>query len=173
MITGSKVNLRALEKKDHALFYAWENDPEIRSMGGFMQPMSSWLVERFIEHASRPLEETGQLRLMIESLAGESLGLMDIFEIDFRNRRAGLGILIGDSKHRGKGLGTEAIRLMCRYAFETLNLELLYADILEENQASLFAFRAAGFSGEVVFPAWDKQGAVRKNVIRVFRDLNR
>src|SRR5690606_39073808 len=45
------------------------------------------------------------------------VGNIDLRDIDHRNRSASLGILIGEAASRGKGYGTEAVRLVLDYAF--------------------------------------------------------
>ena len=165
---GKKIQLRALELKDVSNFHTWENEADAMEHSGYLQPMSAYTAERFIEHANRPVEETGQLRLMIETLNGQAVGLMDIFEIDFIHRTAGLGVLIA-REFRQQGLGTEAIGLMCHHAFTRLNLELVYADIRADHTASLKAFSNAGFNLSVSLPAWRLYEGRRVDVIRKIR----
>lgn len=171
MIAGEKITLRALELPDAPLFLKWENDPDAREHSGFYQPVSAFMTEQFILHASRPVEETGQLRLVVENRAGEAVGLVDIFEADWLQRRAAMGIFISPD-YRNQGLATEALSLMARYALQILNLELLFADIRENHAPSLKAFQNAGFHSPVLLPSWQCDQGKRWNVIRLFYDKN-
>jgi len=168
MIQGNKIRLRALEKRDYENFYRWENASVIAGDSSMIQPVSAYIVEAFIENAGRAVEETGQLRLLIETIDGQSLGLVDVFDVDFRHRRAGLGIVIGEVENRNNGYASEAIQLICTYAFRVMNLEVLYADIRSENMASLRVFDKAGFHSPALFPNWDSEGGIRKSAVRVF-----
>lgn len=67
--------------------------------------------------------------------------MIDIFDFDFHNKRAGIGILIKNSKYRHKGYGTEALKLLLDYCFEHLNLHQLYCNISEDNEASIKLFK--------------------------------
>lgn len=170
MIRGEKINLRALEIYDAELFLAWENADDAREHSGFYQPVSAFLAEQFIAHSNRPVQEVGQLRLVIESMEKTQMGLMDIYDIDFLQRRAALGIYIAPD-FRQKGFATQAIQLMTTYAFETLNLELLYADIRSHHESSLNAFIHAGFGKEVLLPEWQLDKGTRHNIYRLFRSF--
>jgi diamine N-acetyltransferase len=163
---GNKIILRALEIKDADSFFKWENESEAFEQSAYLQPISYFTIQQFIEQANRPVEETNQLRLIVETIEGEAVGLIDIFEIDFRHRRAGLGIII-QKEFRNKGFATEAIQLMCHYAVNKLNLELLYSDIRITNTASIKAFTHAGFKNSVVLHNWDSVAGKRIHVERM------
>ena len=56
-----------------------------------------------------------------------------MFDFDFKNGRAGIGILIKDEVNRSKGAGKEALALLINYSFTHLDLHQLYCNISEEN----------------------------------------
>ena len=86
------------------------------------------------------------MRLAICNLDEDTaIGLIDIFEFDPKNNRAGIGILIKDSENRSQGVGTEALDLLIKYTFRNLNLHQLYANIATENEASIRLFTKFGF----------------------------
>jgi RimJ/RimL family protein N-acetyltransferase len=76
------------------------------------------------------------------------IGNIWLWNIDARHRRAELRILIGSPGDHGRGAGTEAIRLLCEYAFERLNLHKVYAYVLGINERARRAFERAGFTLE-------------------------
>ncbi len=74
------------------------------------------------------------------ALAGEAL----LWEIDAHNRTAHLGIsLLPSCRHRG--LGTDVVRVLCRYGFDVLGLHRLQVEAVADNIAMIKAARAAGF----------------------------
>jgi diamine N-acetyltransferase len=170
MIT-TDIRLRALETADFPYFYQWENNPDEIGKGNNLQPISGFVIQEFIQNATRPVEDVGQLRLVITSNQNEPLGFIDLFEIDFRQRRAGIGVLIGEVKYRNQDYGTKAVRLMCQYARNVLNLELIFADIRTDNLASIRVFQKAGFHDTVHLPAWDCVAGVRHDCLRTFLKL--
>ena len=83
---------------------------------------------------------------MIETTAGaRRVGMVDLFEFDPVNLRAGVGILICDPSDRRQGYGAEALSLLCEYARRTLRLHQLWCGVDVRNDASLALFARAGF----------------------------
>ena len=59
-------------------------------------------------------------------------------------------MLFGDDAARGRGYGSEAIRLLTDLAFDGMNLHRLYAFVLAFNPHAKRAFEKAGFRSEGV-----------------------
>ena len=74
-----------------------------------------------------------------------TVGAIDLFDYDPFHLRAGVGILIGQSQHRNKGIATAALNELIRYAFDILQLHQLYCNVSVDNEASLRLFQSAGF----------------------------
>ncbi len=65
---------------------------------------------------------------------------------DSVSRRIYLGGFIGDKEDRGKGYGTESLKLLIKYCFEILNAESLCSGIFEFNEVSIKFAKKAGYS---------------------------
>jgi diamine N-acetyltransferase len=103
-------------------------------------------VKQYLENAHQDIYEAKQLRLAIcQDEDFPALGLIDLFDFDPQNRRAGIGIVIQSINDRNKNIGSEALHLMIQYAFHNLNLHQLYANIATDNLASLALFTKFGF----------------------------
>lgn len=144
-LRGEKVALRAVEPEDVERMYGWENNPAVWHVSGTLAPFSRHALEQFVREQRFDPLQSGQQRLMIETLAGEAVGTLDLFEIDPLNRRAGVGILIHNSDNRRQGYAREALQLSIAYARNTLALEQLWCNIESENRASRALFSGAGF----------------------------
>jgi len=144
-LKGEHIYLRALEKEDLDFLYRLENTTEIWEISGTITPYSRNVLEFYLENAHRDIYEVKQLRLVICTKNHRSIGLIDVFDFDPQNKRAGVGIVILEPSDRGKGSGLEALELLTMYAFKTLGLRQLYANILEENTASMQLFSKLGF----------------------------
>lgn len=66
---------------------------------------------------------------------------------DFTNSHgtAEIGITLGDVRERGKGYGSEAVRLLLDYAFQHLNLWNVWLDTAAYNHRAIRAYEKAGF----------------------------
>jgi len=144
-LKGKQVFLRAIEPEDLEFIHDIENDEQIWYLSQTKVHYSKYVIKQYLESAQSDLFETKQLRLVISNFKSESIGLIDLFDFDFFNKRAGLGILIKEPKDRKKGFGTEALELLINYCFLHLQLHQIYCNVSEDNDASLKLFLNAGF----------------------------
>ena len=159
MITlkGSKIYLRALEPEDLEFLYTIENDESIWEMSSTQTPYSKFLIRQYLENATQDIYEAKQLRLAIcLNDSSEAIGLIDLFDFDPSNQRAGVGIVILENENRNSGFGSEALRLLIEYSFKQLQLHQLYANIGTENNASINLFVNFGFQCIGVKKDWNR-----------------
>ena len=83
------------------------------------------------------------IELTSQELAGNAL----LWGVDQHNRLAHLGLAVLPS-FRGRGLGTDITRVLCRYGFEIRGLQRLQVDTLADNEAMIQASTRAGFTRE-------------------------
>ena len=155
-LQGKDINLRALEPEDLEFVYAIENDENIWEVSNTITPYSKFLIRQYLENAHQDIYEAKQLRLAIcKKENSEAIGLIDLFDFDVKNKRAGVGIIIQNEIDRNSGFGKEALSLVINYAFEHLQLHQLYANIGTENTASLSLFTTFGFEKIGVKKDWN------------------
>ncbi|TGV01696.1 GNAT family N-acetyltransferase [Flavivirga rizhaonensis] len=165
MITlkGENIYLRALEPEDLEFIHTIENDEAIWEISNTITPYSRYLIKQYLEQAYKDIFEVKQLRLVISSYKDESLGMIDLFDFDFKNGRAGVGILVKEAGNRGKGYGKEALKLLIDYSFSHLGLHQLYCNISEENKASITLFTNQGFKKIGLKKDWIHNNGTYKN----------
>lgn len=156
-LQGDAVFLRALEPEDLEFIYSIENDEEIWEVSNTQTPYSRFLIRQYLENAHQDIYEAKQLRLAICEKDGfTALGLIDLFDFDPVNQRAGIGIIIRDAENRNKGVGKEALSLLINYSFSKLQLHQLYANIDTDNTVSISLFTNFGFKQIGVKKDWNK-----------------
>lgn len=134
-IRGERVLLRAIEREDLPLLNTWANDPEIqRMLGGWHFPTS--LHDQEAWFSSLSCNSLNQ-RFAVEADDMGLIGTANLVSIDWKNRTAFHGMLLGDIRLRGRGYGVDAIRTIMSYAFDELGLHRLDTDIIAYNDASL------------------------------------
>ncbi|OEJ98778.1 GNAT family N-acetyltransferase [Flavivirga aquatica] len=165
MITlkGEHIYLRALEPEDLEFIYAIENDESIWEISNTQTPYSKFLIKQYLEHVHKDIFEVKQLRLLISSYNNVNLGLIDLFDFDFKNKRAGVGILVKEPDDRLQGYGKEALSLLVNYSFSHLGLHQLYCNISESNKASIKLFTNQGFEKVGLKKAWNYVNGSYKN----------
>jgi len=145
ILKGKNIFLRALEPEDLDYLFSTENNEDIWEISSTSQPFSRHILSRYIEKSHLDIYQVNQLRLVISDYKNNSLGLIDLFDVDFKNFKAGIGILI-NKDNRDKGHAKEALEILIKYCFTYLNLHQLYCNIIEENKASISLFKNLGFN---------------------------
>ena len=165
MITlkGKHIYLRTLEPEDLDFIHEIENNEAIWEISGTQTPYSKFLIKQYLDHSHKDIYEVKQLRLVISSFENIPLGMIDVFDFEFKHRRAGIGILIKDEKDRGKGYAKEALGLLVDYCFHQLDLHQLYCNISEDNERSLGLFTAKGFQRIGLKRDWNNVNGKFKN----------
>ncbi len=169
-LKGKHIELRALEPEDLNLLYAIENDESVWEISSTITPYSKYVLKQYLKNAHKDIYEAKQLRLVICEKKGKALGLIDLFDFDFTNRRAGIGILIVDQA-KNKGYGSEALELLIDYCFSRLKLHQLYCNIAEDNKASIKLFTKQGFTKVGLKQDWVFSQGKFKNEI-LFQRIN-
>ena len=146
------VHLRKIEPSDLPFLYQWENDASVWADGSNHNPLSQQDLRTYIESTTGDIYRDGQLRLIIED-EGVTVGCIDLFDFDPRNRRSALGMYIAP-EFRGKGVGKQALQALEQYAFGHLNLRILYAVIATNNIACSALYRDAGYTPSSPLQGW-------------------
>lgn len=166
MITlkGNNVYLRALEPEDLEFIYTIENDESIWTVSNTNTPFSKFLIKQYLENAHQDIYEAKQLRLVICKIeSNETIGLIDLFDFDPTNNRAGIGIIIQEKNNRINGFGSEALKLLINYSFTHLQLNQLFANIGTENEISMALFTKFGFQLIGIKKQWNKVNNLYKD----------
>ena len=166
MITlqSRNIYLRALEPEDLSFIYEIENNENIWEVSNTQTPYSQYLIKQYLANAHQDIYEAKQLRLVIcRNNDFKAVGLIDLFDYDPRNNRAGIGIIIKDETNRNQGVGSQALELLINYSFIKLNLNQLFANINPENLASVALFTNFGFQKVGTKKQWNLINGIYQN----------
>jgi RimJ/RimL family protein N-acetyltransferase len=134
-ITGNKTILRAIEPNDLPLLHQWANDPEIQvGLGGWHFPSSTEDQRRW--YAGLSVTSKDQ-RFAIDTRDHGLIGTANIVDIDWKNKNAFHGLMLGNKETRGRGYGLDAVMAIMRYSFQELGLNRLDGSMIAYNEASL------------------------------------
>ncbi len=145
MIRGQRTRLRAIEREDLPTFVRWLNDPEVRQYLAMYMPMSMAEEERWFE---RQLEDPDSRIFAIETEDGGHIGNIGLHSIDWKNRKALLGIVIGEKECWGQGYGSDAIRTLLGFAFGEMNLHRVFLTVYDYNERAIRCYEKSGFQHE-------------------------
>ena len=155
MIYGDRIRFRHAERSDIPTFVYWLNDPDVRQGISLYLPVSQAEEEGWFESmlTRSPDErvlciEARQPAVEGQPLLWKLIGNCGFHEIDWRNRSAEVGIMIGDKASWNQGYGTEAMRLLLKLGFEQLDLNRIFLRVFETNPRAIRAYEKVGFVHE-------------------------
>jgi RimJ/RimL family protein N-acetyltransferase len=151
-IHGKLVTLRAICQKDSEILQQWSNDPSLWEMlGGWHFPFPIESTQKWIERL--PQDSLNQ-RFAIEAPGMGIIGTANLVEIDWKNRHAFHGMMLGNKDIRGKGFGKDTIMAIMRYAFEELGMQRLDGSFIEYNTTSIAVYEKCGWKIEGRLRQW-------------------
>lgn len=149
MIIGNHIRLRAVEKSDLPLFVRWLNDREVYQTLLVRSPLSLAGEEKWYErHLARPAESRTMVIEVELETGWTPIGTVGFHDIDWTNRSAEFGIMIGEKSQWNRGWGRKAVRLLLYQGFANLNLHRIYLYVHATNERAIHAYKAAGFTLE-------------------------
>ena len=170
IMRGAKVVLTPACRDDVPAYQRWITDPELNiflldyGKIATLEQEYAWYDDVVAKAGDRVIH-------MDIRLAGDQklIGNCGLFSIDRREGTGEVGILIGEKEYLGRGYGSEALYLLCRYAFDKQSLHSIFLRHLSINERGHGAYCKIGFR---------EFGRFRESVVRngirydmVFMDL--
>jgi diamine N-acetyltransferase len=162
---GALVRLRAFEPEDAERYRAWINDPETARLIDRANPVGK--AEHEAWYRSLVASPSAAVFAVDRLTDGAFIGLVWLYDIHERHRRAEVRIVIGEKSAWGGGYGPDALRVLANIAFEERKLDKLWADVLATNPRAARAFERAGFTREGLLAGDRVLGNARVDVIRL------
>lgn len=152
---GERIRLRAAEKEDLPVFVRWINDPEVTENLMLVKPWSSFEEENWFE---KMMERPANEHVLVIDVPDETqkteyrpIGTCSFYNIDWRNRSAEIGIMIGEKAFWDQGYGSETMRLMLDHGFGTMNFHRIWLQVFSKNKRGIRTYEKAGFQYEGMF----------------------
>jgi RimJ/RimL family protein N-acetyltransferase len=147
MNTG-RIHLRAFEREDLDTVIRWVNDESVTCTlsDAFIYPVSRSDEMKWLENVA--LANYREKVFAIEKEDGVLIGSVGLHQINWVERKAELGILIGEKQCWGKGYGREAIQAVLHIAFKKMNLHRVYLRVFEFHQRAIGLYEHCGFQRE-------------------------
>ncbi len=145
-IIGENIMLREYRESDFENLRRWANDIEVTKYLSsiFDYPHSEKKTRDFINH----MMDKGTGFVIAHKKDGSYIGQIDLFKINQKDRSAELGLVIGKKDLQGKGYGQEALKLLQKFVFETININRLQLLVHSENERAINCYKKAGFIEE-------------------------
>jgi RimJ/RimL family protein N-acetyltransferase len=143
-VAGPRCYLSPCILADAEHWARWENDFDVAlPLGDEAYQICS--LEKAREFVAEAISHQSPVFTIVENENDRPIGRGVLFNINHVDRKAMLGILIGEADYRGRGYGTEAVQLLLQYAFNLLNLNSVSLGVFEFNPAALRCYEKVGF----------------------------
>lgn len=155
-LSHDNISLRAVEPEDVMFMYDCENDSRQWVQNSMMAPISQQMLTDYALTYDADIYKARQLRLICyDKSTGKRLGIADIFDVNFRNGNAFVGVYTVPDNRR-KGIASIMLKLLQNYAFNILSLNTIAAKISSDNYASIKLFSKAGYIHKGSLHNWIK-----------------
>jgi len=165
LFVGKKVRLACLTKEDAPVMADWTQD------AGFLRLQDTGIAametpEEVAAFVDRQNESHDSYAFAIRRISDSVLlGTIGLYDIEWANRTAWVGVGIGERENWGKGYGSEAMDLVIRYAFDELNLHRLQLTVIDYNPRALKMYEKLGFVREGAYREFIERDGMRHDLI--------
>jgi ribosomal-protein-alanine N-acetyltransferase len=139
-LSGERVTLRPVRPEDHPDILRWQNDPEVAWWMDYERTFTLEDIRESEENASRDGHP-----FLIETADGRGIGRIGLNGFSERDRTCSLYIFIGERDVWSMGHGSDAMRLLLAWGFETFDLHLVQLWSLATNARAIRAYGKVGF----------------------------
>lgn len=150
-------------EQDVKCWARWNQDSEYQQLQD-SGPASLWPAKNLKDWMEKHFEEF--LGFSIHTLAGDQIiGSIELSEIDWVAGNAWVGIGIGEREYWGKGYGSDAMNVLLRFAFESLNLKRVSLTVFEYNERAIKSYIKVGFKEEGRMRQWMQRAGQRYDLV--------
>jgi RimJ/RimL family protein N-acetyltransferase len=160
MIKGKKILLVPPEEKDLEKFEKWFSEEELTKYWDTSFPLNR-------ENFREKIFKTSDKYFMIKIKNKKIIGFVEMKNIDWKNSKCMIGIMI-EKKEHNRGYGTDAIKTLLNFIFSQLNLHKVYLYVFEENKKAIRVYEKCGFKveGKLIDDVY--KGGKFHNYLRMF-----
>jgi len=143
-LVGETCYLSPCSLEDAEKWTEWDNDLEVTIPLGD-EAYTPYSLEKMQDIIGEVMEQQSHIFSIVDLETDTPIGRCLLFDIDQVNRRAMLGIVIGEKEYWNKGYGQEATKLLLDYGFNLLNLHNIMLGTFSFNERAIACYRRVGF----------------------------
>lgn len=159
-----KIIIDPITEEDIPDKVEWYNDEEVTR---FLHYDEKFTVEKSLEWLANTKNDSRRYENIIKVLEGRHLrkiGVIGLFDIDLKNKKAGFYITIGNKQYWGKGFAKKATVEFLRHCFEKFDLQKIYLYTDVDHVVAQRLYEAVGFT---------KEGLLRRELLCKGRFIDR
>lgn len=146
-LVGKNFYLRVLNLKDvNKKYLSWLNDKKVTQY--LENPKKKYTKKDLIKYVKEINFNKKMIFAIIDKKNDKHVGNVGLNPIDEKNKRVGLGGLIGEKKYWGSTAFTEGMELLIQYAFNERKFLKIESGVYENNAPCIIASKKVGFKLE-------------------------
>lgn len=148
MLKGNGITLRPIIKEDLIQFNIWRNQIEIKNLALMHPfPIAADADELWYQKISTDFSNKTIFFTIVDQ-QNTPIGYTFLASVNWTNRTAYFGIIIGEKFQQGKGNGKEATELILSYSFNILNLNKIILEVSKDNEKAINLYKKLNFIQE-------------------------
>jgi len=142
-VEGERIYLSPMCMEDAEKYTKWMNDLKVTDgINNSRNVINLESEKKWIEENSK----FGNYNFsIVKKDNNELIGNCSFHDLDKVYGNATVGIFIGEEENRGKGNGTEALKLLIGYGFDYLNLNNIMLTVNSFNEGAIKCYKKVGF----------------------------
>lgn len=149
VLDGELVTLRPVRAQDAAGLFALDDESGRLTGSPKKDDDPNWTLENLQNWYASRADHDDRIDLsIIERATGEWAGEVVLNELNVANEACGFRIALQGPRFYGRGLGTEATRLITDYAFGTVGLHRIELQVYAFNPRARHVYEQVGFVHE-------------------------
>ncbi len=149
------INLSKIKKEDMEYIYKWFSDADFLKYYDYYPPVP--LNKQEVDKIFNDYENSNNSNVFAVRNKNTFIGVAGFDDIIEENKVSTLFIGLGSENERGKGYGSETMKLLLEYGFVNLNFHRIQLNVLEFNEGAIALYEKFGFK---------KEGTYREFVLR-------
>lgn len=148
-IIGDNIILREIQEEDTDYIVKWRNQESIKK---FFIGQEDFTREGHLNWYHNVVQTKKAVQfIIIDRLSNKPVGSTFIKDIDYKFKKGEFGIFIGEEGYLGRGIGTEAAKLIIQYGFKELGLHKIFLRVFADNTRAIKSYEKVGYVKEGYF----------------------
>jgi UDP-4-amino-4,6-dideoxy-N-acetyl-beta-L-altrosamine N-acetyltransferase len=143
-ISMGSISLNSIRSEDSETLFRWINDPQVVRLNAPYRPIHWANHNEWV----RSLAGANNKVVFAIRASDRLVGVLQLIDVDPIHRSAELTIRLGNEADRGRGYGSQALKLAIDYAWRDLNLHRVWLRVFQNNGRAIQAYKNAGFQEE-------------------------
>lgn len=144
-LTGKNIRLRPRRLEDASNEFRWRTDAELCRLDATIPLEVDY--PHFLERYILELEYPGLIyTTAIETLEDRHIGNCSLFNFDFIDGNAEVGIMIGEKDRWNQGYGRDALTTLLSFIFQISSINSVLLRTLDWNKRAQACFTGCGFT---------------------------